>query len=67
MEVFQPLAPRQLVPLVDIDTDVSSGDCCALFSDACAETVNVEIDIDAIGNRLPMAVLHDKVLNSLVR
>src|SRR5262249_677810 len=47
---------------VHINAGVAGRDSRTLFGDAGTDAVNIEIDVDAVGDSLVMAVLHDEVL-----
>ena len=47
------------VPLVHLETGL---DGRAAFDDAGIDAVDIEVDVDAVGHRLLVAVLHDEVL-----
>ncbi len=61
-EQFEPLGAGELVALVHIDAGVAGDDGGALLGDAGADAVNVEVHVDAVGDGLVVAVLHDEVL-----
>ena len=47
---------------IHVDAGVAGDDGRALFGDPGADAVNVEIDVDTVGDRLVVTVLHDEVL-----
>src|SRR5439155_21544201 len=62
VEELQPLAAGELVTLVHVDAGGPRLDGRTLLGDPGADAVHVKVHIYAIGNRLAVPVLHDKVL-----